>query len=365
MNNQRREMVDGASAIARGALDAGCNYFAGYPITPASGILSHMLRELPKVGGIGFQGEDEISSLGHCIGAAMAGATVFTATSGPGLSLYSENLGLAIMMEVPIVIAISQRLGPSTGAATASAQGDIQFMRWGTTGGYPMIVLSPTNISESYHLTKRAFKLAKRFRTPVFLASDKDTVMTTESVSVDDMKHAPDWPEIPNGIIKKALDPYRVDGPIHHYTGSSHNDDGHITKDPDIIATLNEQLRMKIESNLDELSLVKSDLEAGADTLMVSYGVSARSMDAAVNKIRNAGNKVSSMTIYSLWPIPEKTIQDCLTGIKRVIVPEMNHGQYLREIERLVNRDIELIGVNRVDTILITPEEIIGAYHGR
>ncbi len=365
MNNQRREMVDGASAIARGALDAGCNYFAGYPITPASGILSHMLRELPKVGGIGFQGEDEISSLGHCIGAAMAGATVFTATSGPGLSLYSENLGLAIMMEVPIVIAISQRLGPSTGAATASAQGDIQFMRWGTTGGYPMIVLSPTNISESYHLTKRAFKLAKRFRTPVFLASDKDTVMTTESVSVDDMKHAPDWPEIPNGIIKKALDPYRVDGPIHHYTGSSHNDDGHITKDPDIIATLNEQLRMKIESNLDELSLVKSDLEAGADTLMVSYGVSARSMDAAVNKIRNAGNKISSMTIYSLWPIPEKTIQDCLTGIKRVIVPEMNHGQYLREIERLVNRDIELIGVNRVDTILITPEEIIGAYHGR
>jgi|TARA_B100001079_G_scaffold49873_1_gene40800 2-oxoglutarate ferredoxin oxidoreductase subunit alpha len=365
MNNQRREMVDGASAIARGALDAGCNYFAGYPITPASGILSHMLRELPKVGGIGFQGEDEISSLGHCIGAAMAGATVFTATSGPGLSLYSENLGLAIMMEVPIVIAISQRLGPSTGAATASAQGDIQFMRWGTTGGYPMIVLSPTNISESYHLTKRAFKLAKRFRTPVFLASDKDTVMTTESVSVDAMKHAPDWPEIPNGIIKKALDPYRVDGPIHHYTGSSHNDDGHITKDPDIIATLNEQLRMKIESNLDELSLVKSDLEAGADTLMVSYGVSARSMDAAVNKIRNAGNKVSSMTIYSLWPIPEKTIQDCLTGIKRVIVPEMNHGQYLREIERLVNRDIELIGVNRVDTILITPEEIIGAYHGR
>ena len=365
MNNQRREMVDGASAIARGALDAGCNYFAGYPITPASGILSHMLRELPKVGGIGFQGEDEISSLGHCIGAAMAGATVFTATSGPGLSLYSENLGLAIMMEVPIVIAISQRLGPSTGAATASAQGDIQFMRWGTTGGYPMIVLSPTNISESYHLTKRAFKLAKRFRTPVFLASDKDTVMTTESVSVDDMKHAPDWPEIPNGIIKKALDPYRVDGPIHHYTGSSHNDDGHITKDPDIIATLNERLRMKIESNLDELSLVKSDLEAGADTLMVSYGVSARSMDAAVNKIRNAGNKISSMTIYSLWPIPEKTIQDCLTGIKRVIVPEMNHGQYLREIERLVNRDIELIGVNRVDTILITPEEIIGAYHGR
>ena len=165
-------MVDGAAAIARGALDAGCNFYAGYPITPASGILTHMLRELPKVGGIGLQGEDEISSMGHCIGAATAGATVFTATSGPGLSLYSENIGLAIMMEVPLVIAISQRLGPSTGAATASAQGDIQFMRWCTSGGYPIIVLSPTNIPESYHLTKRAFKLAKKFRTPVFVATD-------------------------------------------------------------------------------------------------------------------------------------------------------------------------------------------------
>jgi len=142
-----RDLLDGAAAIARGALDEGCNFFAGYPITPASGILAHMLRELPKVGGTGIQGEDEIASIGYCIGAATAGAKVFTATSGPGLSLYSENLGVAIMMEIPLVIVIAQRLGPSTGAATASAQGDIQFMRWGTSGGYPMIVLSPTTIS--------------------------------------------------------------------------------------------------------------------------------------------------------------------------------------------------------------------------
>ena len=184
MNNNRREMVDGAAAIARGALDAGCDFYAGYPITPASGILTHMLRELPKVGGIGLQGEDEISSIGHCIGAATSGATVFTASSGPGLSLYSENIGLAIMMEIPLVITISQRLGPSTGAATASAQGDIQFMRWCNSGGYPVIVLSPTNIPESYHLTKRAFKLAKRFRSPVFIATDKETVMTLSLIHI-------------------------------------------------------------------------------------------------------------------------------------------------------------------------------------
>jgi len=357
-------MVDGAAAIARGALDVGCNFFAGYPITPASGILTHMLRELPKIGGTGIQGEDEISSIGHCIGAATAGATAFTASSGPGLSLYSENIGLAIMMEVPLVITISQRLGPSTGAATAAAQGDIQFMRWCNSGGYPVIVLSPTNIPESYHLTKRAFKLAKRFRNPVFIATDKETVMTTESVAVSEMTETPDWPEVPDEPVGELLDPYRVNGKIHHYTGSSHTEEGHITKDPSIIADLNERLREKIESRVDELSLVKSDLDDGADTLILSYGISARSMEAAVNQLRAKGEKVSALTVYSLWPIPEKKILEYLTDVKRIIIPEMNHGQYRQEIERLTNGTIELVGVNRVDTFLITPEEIVEAYHG-
>ncbi|MEC8914954.1 MAG: pyruvate flavodoxin/ferredoxin oxidoreductase [Candidatus Neomarinimicrobiota bacterium] len=364
MNSEQREMVDGAAAISRGALDAGCNFFAGYPITPASGILGHMLRELPKIGGVGIQGEDEISSIGHCIGAATAGATAFTASSGPGLSLYSENIGLAIMMEVPLVIVISQRLGPSTGAATAAAQGDIQFMRWCTSGGYPVIVLSPTNISESYHLTKRAFKLSKRFRNPVFIATDKETVMTTESVAVTEMNNAPDWPEIPDEPIGKPLNPYQINGQIHHYTGSSHTEEGHITKDPGIIADLNERLRQKIESRVDELSLIKSDLEEGAETLILSYGISARSMEAAVNQLRGKGKKVSALTVYSLWPIPEQEILKCLSGIKRIIIPEMNHGQYRHEIKRLTNNEMQLIGVNRVDTFLITPEEIVEAYSG-
>ena len=364
MNNNRREMVDGAAAIARGALDAGCNFYAGYPITPASGILTHMLRELPKVGGIGLQGEDEISSIGHCIGAATSGATVFTASSGPGLSLYSENIGLAIMMEIPLVITISQRLGPSTGAATASAQGDIQFMRWCNSGGYPVIVLSPTNIPESYHLTKRAFKLAKRFRSPVFIATDKETVMTTESVAETEMIDPPDWPEVPDEPVGKPLDPEQVNGTIHHYTGSSHTEEGHITKDPDIIAEFNERLKNKIESRVDEIYLVKPDLDVGAETLILSYGVTARSMEAAVIQLRSLGEKVSALTVFYLWPIPEKKIQDCLKGVKRIIIPEMNHGQYRHEIQRLTNSDVDLVGVNRVDTFLITPEEIMEAYHG-
>lgn len=350
--------MDGAAAIARGALDAGCNFYAGYPITPASGILMHMLRELPKVGGIGIQAEDEISSMGHCIGAATAGATVFTATSGPGLSLYSENIGLAIMMEIPLVIAIVQRLGPSTGAATAVAQGDIQFMRWCTSGGYPMIVLAPSNIPESYHLTKRAFQLAKRFRSPVFIATDKETAMTTESISVQDMITGPPWPEVPNEPLGRPLNAYEINGPIHHYTGSSHTEEGHITKDPELMAKHNDHLRSKIEDNVDELSLVKTDFQAGADTLIISYGISARSMEGAVKTIRKEGGKVSALTVYSLWPIPEKKIRESFTGIKRIIIPEMNHGQYRREIERLVPENMQVVGVNRVDSLLISPDEI-------
>src|SRR5512142_1872178 len=152
-----REFMDGAEAITRGALTAGCNFFAGYPITPAAPILLRMLRELPKVGGVGIQGEDEIASIGMCIGAAMTGARAMTATSGPGMSLYSEQIGLAVMGEVPLVIVDVQRLGPATGGATTVGQADVQFVRWGTSGGYPIIALSPSTVGECYALTVRAF----------------------------------------------------------------------------------------------------------------------------------------------------------------------------------------------------------------
>ncbi|MGD2114710.1 MAG: pyruvate flavodoxin/ferredoxin oxidoreductase, partial [Acidobacteriota bacterium] len=152
-----RELTDGSTAIVRGALAAGCSFFAGYPITPASSILMAMLSELPKAGGVAIQGEDEIASLGMCIGAAMGGARAMTATSGPGISLYSENVGLALQGEVPLVIVDVQRLGPGTGGATTVSQGDVQFVRWGTAGGYPVIVLAPSSIPECYALTMKAF----------------------------------------------------------------------------------------------------------------------------------------------------------------------------------------------------------------
>ena len=186
-----REFIDGATAIARGALDAGCDFFAGYPISPATPLLLHMIRELPKVGGVAIQAEDEIASISMCIGAAMTGARALTATSGPGISLYSENIGLAIMGEVPLVIVDAQRMGPATGGATTPGQGDVQFVRWSSSGGYPIIALAPSSVAECYSLTRRAFDLAERFRCPVFLLTDKEMFLSMSTVELDSYEQPP------------------------------------------------------------------------------------------------------------------------------------------------------------------------------
>lgn len=363
--------IDGNYAIALGALDAGCDFFAGYPITPATEILLHLSRTLPEVGGIAIQGEDEIASLGFCIGAAMSGRRAMTATSGPGISLYSENIGLAVMGEVPLVIVDIQRMGPATGAATTGSQGDIQFLRWGTSGGYPVIVLTPTNVEECYTLTLKAFDLAERFRVPVFLAADKETAQTKKTVNLQrNVNHS--VPERRTAAADQPFHPLAIDeldqvpimspfGGAHilRFTTSSHDRDGYLTKDPEDLNRLNRHLAAKIDQHQDEISAVKHDPQAGAETLILSYGISARSATAAVDQARHAGHRVSQLTIYSLWPIPEQEIREALEGITKVIVPELNLGQYTREIERLTADDQELIGVHRVDGNLISPRQIL------
>ena len=179
------EFLEGNEAIARGAMKANCNFFAGYPITPSSSILQHMLELVPREGGVAVQAEDEIASIGFCIGAAMAGSKVLTATSGPGISLYSENIGLALIGETPMVIVNVQRQGPATGSATKGAEGDIQFTRWCTSGGLPVIVLSPATVGEAYELTYRAFNLSEQYRVPVFVLTNKEIGLTRESVDLD------------------------------------------------------------------------------------------------------------------------------------------------------------------------------------
>lgn len=367
----QREFTDGATAIVRGALDAGCDFFAGYPITPASPILMMMLRDLPARGGVGMQGEDEIASIGMCIGAAMTGARAMTATAGPGISLYSENIGMAIMGEVPLVIVDVQRLGPSTGAATTTAQGDVQFVRWGTAGGFPIVALCPSSVVECYTLTMKAFDLAERFRCPVFLMADKELALTMRSVDptgyrrvdvrdrgvIDPAREDPP-PEYryepPDEVVPMQL--YGGSHPVR-FTGSSHTEDAFITKKPAIVAALNEHLVSKISDHVDEIALVEADLEDGAETLLISYGVTAGSMREAVAAARAEGTQVSALTIKSLWPVPEAHIMSAALGVSRVVVAELNPGLYTREIERVLPH-VEILSIARTDGLLISPDQL-------
>ncbi len=184
-------LLEGNEAVALAAMAAGCRFFAGYPITPATTIYNTLLKHLPPAGGICLQGEDEIASIGYCLGASMAGLKAMTATSGPGISLYSEQISFAIGSEIPLVIVNVQRLGPSTGSATRGADGDINFMRWGNSGGLPVIVLAPTDIKDAYLLTIEAFNLAETYRCPVFVASNKEIAMTRGSIDLDAIQSPP------------------------------------------------------------------------------------------------------------------------------------------------------------------------------
>jgi 2-oxoglutarate ferredoxin oxidoreductase subunit alpha len=365
-----REYTDGSTAIVRGALDAGCTFFAGYPITPASPILMMMMRELPRVGGVAVQGEDEIASMGMCIGAVMAGARALTATSGPGLSLYRESIGLAVMGEVPLVIVDVQRLGPATGGATTVGQGDVQFARWGTAGGYPIIALAPASIPDCYHLTMRAFDLAERFRCPVLLLTDKELNMTMNTVAVEEYlpfpvreRPRPEAPGLPYRYQPvdqvPPLRPYGGDETVR-FTGSTHDERAFITKHPPTVDALNRHLAAKIEDHQDEIDLVEADLQPGASTLVVSYGATAGAVRAALALARRAGGCLSALTVKSLWPVPATAIRQAAGDHARILVPELNLGQYRLELERLLPHR-QVVGLHRVDGEMITPDEILEA----
>lgn len=388
-----RELTDGSTAIVRGALAAGCSFFAGYPITPASSILMAMLAELPEAGGVAIQGEDEIASLGMCVGAAMGGARAMTATSGPGISLYSENVGLAVQGEVPLVIVDVQRLGPGTGGATTVSQGDVQFVRWGTAGGYPVIALAPSSIPECYTLTMTAFDLAERFRCPVFLLIDKELGLTLNTVPVDEYREVHVRPRRSGGPGTLAatgtdgsrmyryepadkVSPMRLYGErgrAVRFTGSTHDERAIITKDRATIEALNRHLVDKIEAHRDEIERAETYLEPGATTLWISYGVTAGAMREALGLARRQGKKVAALTVQSLWPVPETAIAAALAGldpedgdpgdrprkIERVVVAELNHGLYRREIERVLPAEVEVADLHRIDGDLITPAQFL------
>ena len=362
-------LLEGNEAIARGAIAAGCRFFAGYPITPATTIYHSMLNLLPSVGGICLQGEDEIASIGFCLGASMAGMKVMTATSGPGISLYSENISFAVGSEIPIVIVDVQRLGPSTGSATRGADGDINFLRWGSSGGLPVIVLAPVDVNDCFALTIQAFNLAERFRCPVFIASNKEIGMTRESIDLDGF----DVPDIIARTPAPPKQPFRPfqadtgqavpgflpigDNVLVRQTSSTHGPDGYITTDSDEIARSQQRLKAKLLSAVGPLTFHETFNMDDADTLVISYGVSARAAKAVFNEQNRLGKPVSLLILKTLWPVPEHLIRQVAQSVKRIVVVEMNMGQYIREIKRILpEKRIDFLG--QMDGRLITPAQI-------
>ncbi len=362
-------LMEGNEAIARGAVAAGCRFFGGYPITPATTIYNTMLQLLPPLGGIVMQGEDEIASIGFCLGASMAGLKVMTATSGPGVSLFSEHISFAIGSEIPIVIVNVQRLGPSTGSATRGADGDINFMRWGNSGGMPVIVLAPVNVSDCFTLTMHAFNLAEQFRCPVFVASNKEIGMTRESFDPEALEQPPlvdrataatDQPFLPFRIGKSRQVPdfLPIGGStLVRQTSSTHGKTGYITTNSGEIAATLIRLKSKLDSSVDQFSYYESLTSQNAETLIIAYGVTARAAKAVYRELKQQGRPVSLLVLKTLWPIPEKVIRNTSQNIKHIVVVEMNLGQYVHEIERLLpDRRIDF--VSQMDGQRIDPPRI-------
>jgi 2-oxoglutarate ferredoxin oxidoreductase subunit alpha len=362
-------LMEGNEAIAWGAVEAGCRYFAGYPITPATTIFNTMLQLLPPLGGIVIQGEDEIASMGSCLGASMTGLKAMTATAGPGLSLYSEHISFAVGSEIPIVIVVVQRLGPSTGSATRGADGDIQFMRWGSSGGLPVVVLAPVDVKDCFSLTINAFNLAETYRVPVFIASNKEIAMTRESVDLDAIQRpeivnrtapSPGKPFLPFGVPEGGSVPHFLaigDRILVRQTSSTHGADGYITTDYNEIGGNQERLKAKLESAVDRFSFHEAFMAQEADTLLVTYGVTARAAKEVRKVLAADGIPISLLILKTLWPVPEALIRDKAEKVKRVVVVEMNTGQYVGEVKRVLgDKKVDFFG--QMDGRLISPNQI-------
>jgi len=359
----------GNQACAEGAITAGCRFFAGYPITPATEIAEHLAWRLPQVSGIAIQMEDEMASLGAVIGASWAGAKAMTATSGPGFSLMQESIGYAFMTETPCVIVDVQRVGPSTGQATKCAQGDVMHARWGTHGDYSSIVLSPNSVQEMFDLTIRAFNLAEKHRTPVILLADEIIAHMRERIVVPPLEKV----EIVNRRKPKPSDrtffdseevqpmPSVGEGFNVPVTGSTHNEYGiRYTADPIVHSRLIENLVGKIRKNTDKIVDFENynikECEAG----IVSYGCTSRAVYEIPDLAKKKKINVGFIRLKTLWPFPDDAVRSMAQNAKILFVPEMNLGQIFYEVERAVRGAVPAVPINKIGGgEMITPEELL------
>lgn len=369
-------LMQGNEACAEGAIAAGCRFFAGYPITPATEITEIMSQRLPQIGGSFIQMEDEIASMAAIIGGSVAGAKSMTATSGPGFSLMQENIGYAAMAEIPCVVIDVQRAGPSTGLPTQPSQGDVMQARWGTHGDHPIIALCPSSVRETYDLTVRAFNLSERYRTPVILLMDAMIGHMRERVELpaeglEIWERAPT--EVPPEWYKAyANEPHDVpplapfgEGYRYHITGLFHDELGYPTQRLDEINPWLARVFGKIERGLSDILDYEEDEHLDrAEVIVIAYGATARSAQRAVRLARGRGIRVSLLRLRTLWPFPEERVESAAERLHCVIVPEMNCGQLALEVERIVGRG-KVVRINRADGQMIDPETILGAIERR
>jgi 2-oxoglutarate ferredoxin oxidoreductase subunit alpha len=370
-SHRKELLLQGNEAVVEGALRAGCRFFAGYPITPATEISEILSVKLPQVDGTFIQMEDEIASLGAVIGASLAGVKAMTATSGPGFSLMQENLGFAIIAEVPCVIVNVMRGGPSTGLPTFPAQGDVMQARWGTHGDHPIIVLSASTVRECYDVTIKAFNLSEKFRTPVILLLDEVVAHMREKMVLDDQEEIeilnrvkptvpPEWyipyEDTPMGVPAMAN---FGEGYRYHVTGLTHDIRGFPTSRPDEIGPFIARLHRKISQHFSEIQIAEFYQTEDAEITVIAYGCVARSAKRAVRDAREKGMKVGLLKLTTIWPFMRSSVEKVLQTSKILIVPEMNMGQISREVKR-VNRGVaKVITLSKVDGTIITPPEIL------
>ena len=372
--NEKVRLMQGSEACVEGALEAGLKFYAGYPITPATEIAELLSWKLPPRGGAFIQMEDELACMAAIIGASLVGAKSMTATSGPGFSLMQENLGYAVMTEVPCVIVNVQRGGPSTGLATLPSQADVMQSRWGSHGDRPLIVLSPSSVEEMFSLTIECFNLSEKYRVPVILLTDaiiahmREKVILPEpgtikivererpSVPPDEYQpYKPNAQGVPPMASFGEGYRYSVTGVVHRESGISD------ISDPDVASGLIQRLHHKIDQNWQDIIQYEEEFTDDMEIMVLSYGCVARSARESVMQSRDKGLKVGYFRPITLWPFPSEDFLRLADGVHTIIVPEMNTGQYAGEAARILaeaKKCLKIDKINNLSSRLIPPDVI-------
>ncbi|MBN1954199.1 MAG: 2-oxoacid:acceptor oxidoreductase subunit alpha [Anaerolineae bacterium] len=367
--------MQGDIACAEGAICAGCRFFGGYPITPATEVAQRMSERLPLVDGVYIQMEDELASMNAVLGASWAGMKAMTATSGPGFSLMMENLGLGIMMETPCVLVNVQRGGPSTGLPTLVGQGDMMQARWGSHGDYSIVALAPSSPQELFDLTIHAFNLAELYRTPVLVMTDAEVGHMTEKVVIPPLEEIETFERRKPTVPPQEYRPYYVepgelappmavagDGYRIHTTGLTHDERGYpATADDKAQWPLVQRLVGKIENNKERIIWLVEDRLDDAEVAIISYGIAARTAIWPMQMAREEGIKVGMLRLVTVWPFPDEQIHDLAGRVQGIVVPEINMGQIVREVQRSAEGQTRIISVPHPGGGIHDPYQVLNA----